>query len=179
MRTLVIHPKDESTDFLKIMYQEIKDKTVITGDVSKEKVLELISLHERIIICGHGTPNGLFSVGQFNAPYIVDLDAIEFLRMKQNSVLIWCNADEFVDRYGLSGFYSGMFISEVAEAYYCGLQNITQSMIDESNYCFCKAMSENLHLSHTEMYQNVKSIYSQLAQTNPVANYNCERLYLK
>ena len=42
----------------------------------------------------------------------------------------------FVNLYELKGFYTGMFISEVNEAYYCGLPGTTQDIIDESNYGF-------------------------------------------
>ena len=35
MSTLIIHPKDHSTQFLDIVYRDISDATVITGGISK------------------------------------------------------------------------------------------------------------------------------------------------
>jgi hypothetical protein len=39
-------------------------------------------------------------------------------------VFIWCNADQFMKRHQLRGFYSGMFISEVQEALMYGIATI-------------------------------------------------------
>jgi hypothetical protein len=65
MSVLIIHPQDESTAFLKIIYATILNKTVITGGVTKSELRELIRNHDRIFMLGDGTPNGLLSVGQF------------------------------------------------------------------------------------------------------------------
>ena len=65
MRTLVIHPKDKTTDFLKPIYAN-RDWTVITGGCTKEEVNKAISEHDHIIMMGHGTPQGLLAMGQFN-----------------------------------------------------------------------------------------------------------------
>ena len=66
MKTLVIHPKDKTTDFLKRIYQNIPNKTVITGGIDQESLNQLIEMHDRILFMGHGSPYGLFSVGQLN-----------------------------------------------------------------------------------------------------------------
>lgn len=65
MKTLVIHPKDKTTDFLKPIY-EGRDWTVITGGCTKDDVAKAIDEHDHIIMMGHGTPQGLLAVGQFN-----------------------------------------------------------------------------------------------------------------
>lgn len=46
MKSLIIHPDDDTTDFLKIVYQKIPNQTVITGGVFKEDLVELISSHD-------------------------------------------------------------------------------------------------------------------------------------
>lgn len=65
MRTLVIHPKDKTTDFLKPIYHG-RDFTVITGGCTKDDVAKAIDEHDHIIMMGHGTPQGLLAMGQFN-----------------------------------------------------------------------------------------------------------------
>lgn len=65
-KTLVIHPQDKSTDFLKVIYAGRDDYTIVTGGKTTEEVNELIKQHDHIIMMGHGTPQGLLSVGQFN-----------------------------------------------------------------------------------------------------------------
>ena len=62
MKTLVIHPQDDSTFFLDIVYRNIEDLTLITGGVSKSELREEIERHDRIMMMGHGSPGGLFSV---------------------------------------------------------------------------------------------------------------------
>ena len=145
MKTLIIHPKDKSTQFLDIVYETIPNKTIVTGGITKDEVRKLIEEHDRVMMCGHGAPHGLFSVGQFDdckGGFIIDQSMVEVLSKKDNSIFIWCNADRFVDHFKLRGFYSGMFISEVGEAYYCGLPGTKQDVVDESNYGFCELLSE-------------------------------------
>ena len=76
MSTLVIHPEDSSTWFLNRVYEDIEDLTLVTGNVSKDEVKSMIRDHDRIMMMGHGSPRGLFSVGQFpsvnNNCYIID-----------------------------------------------------------------------------------------------------------
>jgi hypothetical protein len=50
MSTLIIHPEDPTTDFLKPIYAPIKNKTIITSGVSKSKLRELIKSHHRVIM---------------------------------------------------------------------------------------------------------------------------------
>lgn len=179
MKNLIIHPKDSSTDFLTTIYESLPNKTVITGGKSKQEVIDLINSHDRVIMCGHGCDYGLFSVGQFkNCLLIIDQDVVEALSKKDNSIFIWCNADQFVKKHNLKGFYSGMFISEVPEAVYCGLSNINDDMIDESNYGFCKIVSDNIDKPEIKMYDAVINNYEKIAKNNQVARYNLERLYL-
>lgn len=65
MKTLVIHPKDKTTDFLKPIYYG-RGFTVITGGMTKADVAKEIDAHDHIIMMGHGTPQGLLSMNQFN-----------------------------------------------------------------------------------------------------------------
>lgn len=180
MSTLVIHPHDESTHFLKPIYENIPDKTVITGGLSKVELNELIDSHDRVMMMGHGSPWGLFSVGKFTdaAPYIIDNTTVYLLLQKQNSVFIWCNADQFVNRHQLKGLYSGMFISEVGEAMYCGLPNTPQSVVDESNDSFASMLGNVINKPIRDAYNEIKTKYSLLAESNAVALYNSNRLYL-
>lgn len=179
-KVLIIHPKDSSTHFLDIVYNPIPDKTVITGGVSKNEIVELIKSHDQVMMMGHGTPMGLMSVGQFKTDngYIVDRGMVEILSEKDNSVFIWCNADQFVVRYGLKGFYTGMFISEVGEAYYCGLPGTKQPVVDESNLGFCNILAKYINQDKKVIFENVTSEYGEIAINNPVALYNYNRLYL-
>jgi hypothetical protein len=180
MKTLIIHPQDSSTDFLKVTYRNIKDKTVVTGDVTQRELKGLMKIHDRIMMMGHGSPNGLFSVGKFGNTkgYIIDESMIDILSQRDNSVYIWCNADMFVDRFKLRGFYSGMFVSEVLEARYCGLsRKVDQGVVDESNFEFVALMDE--YRASDDMPEKVIQAYRKFAQSNEVAGYNSQRLYVR
>ena len=180
MKTLIIHPHDESTQFLDIVYNPIPNKTIITGGVSQEELIKLIEEHDRVMMCGHGSPYGLFSVGNFpnTKGYVIGSDMVDALSKKDNSIFIWCNADQFVNHHKLKGFYSGMFISEVGEAYYCGLPGTEQDSVDESNYGFVNMLSECINEPQEVMYDTIKTNYGKIAEKNPVALYNHNRLYL-
>jgi len=136
MNTLVIHPADKSTDFLKPIYQNSLDTTVLTGG-TKVEVNKAIESHDRIMMMGHGSPYGLFTVGKFKSEngYVIDGTTVKLLKDKE-CIFIWCNADAFTNKHGLDGLYSGMFISEVSEAYYCGLPYTSQEEVDQSNHGF-------------------------------------------
>lgn len=180
MNTLIIHPKDKSTSFLDIVYTPIPNKTVITGGISKDDLKSEMKNYDRIMMMGHGTPFGLFSIGQFKDSYgyIIDMSFVEILKEKKDNVFIWCNADQFVNKYKLKGFYSGMFISEVGEANYCGLPGTKQRVVDESNFGFCHILSEYINENSEVIYNNVMTEYGIIAKDNPVAYYNHNRLYL-
>jgi hypothetical protein len=185
MKTLVIHPKDATTDFLIPIYMNLKsfpdfnDVTIIRGGVTKDELNELIKQHDRIMMMGHGSPSGLFSIGQFpnTHSYIIDMDTVSLLQDKE-CIFIWCNADKFVERFNLKGLYSGMFISEVSEANYCGLPGTPQDIVTESNDYFAKELGSVSEKSLDEMYQHIKYTYGMLAEGNAVAEYNHNRLYL-
>jgi len=179
MKTLVIHPDDRSTDFLKPIYADIKRKTVIVKDTSRDVLLALIRSHDTIIMLGHGSSSGLFNVsGIGKGVMVIGESMVEELRGKQ-LIAIWCNADKFIERHSLSALYSGMFISEVNEARYCGVQG-DQAMVDESNSTFAVLLgnmlsdtSMNLEKTHGMVLES----YEELGEVNAVAKYNSDRFY--
>jgi len=182
MTTLVIHPDDRSTDFLIPIYTNLKsfpdfDKTtIIRGEATKDEVRTLIEEHDRVIMLGHGSPSGLFSVGQFkDAGMIIDGSMVEALSKKKDNVYIWCNADQFVERFNLKGFYTGMFISEYSEADYCNI-SARAGEVERSNELFAQIVGRNINESIDTMWRRVKRVYQ--LEDNQVALYNNTRLYL-
>ena len=168
MKTLVIHPDDRSTDFLKQIYKG-KCWTIINDrDAcrSTSVITKLIRKHDRIIMMGHGHSNGLFYT--CINPYMV------YLLREKNCVFIWCNADKFVENYGLRGFYTGMFISEVDEAEYYKIK-ISQPEVSYSNYYFANLM--NSFIDSENVLNEVKSSYTD--DDNPVIKFNNNRLYYR
>ena len=179
MKTLIIHPQDSTTAFLTGIYKDLSNKTVITGGLTKKDLLKDIHDHDRVLMMGHGSPAGLFSVAQFDdTNYIIDASMIESLQKKNNNIFIWCYADHFVKRNNLKGFATGMFISEPSEALYMGYGYVGNEIIDKSNYTFSSIVAKYLNEPLDVLYENVIKEYGVLAKTNPIAKYNIERLYL-
>jgi hypothetical protein len=133
-------------------------------------------------MCGHGSPTGLFSVGQFKTRigsigYVINNETVPFLQNKE-CILIWCNADVYFHTYKLKGFSTSMFISEVGEAHYCGLPNTPQNVVDESNNTFALEMGSVINKPINEVFNGIKQSYGLLAESNPVAQYNWRRFHL-
>lgn len=183
MKTLVIHPADPTTDFLKPIYENnelLIPDTIVNGNmqhISKSRLKKLIKEHDRIIMMGHGTPYGL--LGYMN--YLIDDEFVYLLREKQ-CIYIWCNADRFVKKYGLHGFYTGMIISELEEARYCNVE-ATQQDVDEANSAFTFALKSKINSLFLEDINNIDEVILKKLKTsfpmtlNKVIQYNKQNLY--
>jgi len=179
MKKLIIHPRDRTTKFLSKAYENLDNVTVVTDGLSKDHVRGLVEEHDQVMMMGHGSPSGLFSVGQFYPTFngcIVDGSFADLLAKKDNSIFIWCNADMFTEQHNLQGFYTGMFVSDTTEAYLTGLGCVGKDEIDESNNAFAKIVGEATanDLPMTFVFNE----YGKLAERNAVAQYNHERLYV-
>ncbi len=167
MKTLVIHPDDPTTDFLSEIY-EGKGWTVVTNpNLLPGDFYEAILAHERVIMLGHGTPQGL--LGQRG--YIVDKSLAPILRQK-SVVAVWCHADLFIKRHRLKAFYSGMFISEVGEARFEGIRDIDEEIVEASNYLFSTTLGK--YIDSDNVLKNVKNVYNG---DDSVTKFNRNRLY--
>lgn len=174
MKTLVIHPKDSTTDFLSPIY-EGRGWTVISEDVSRKSLEKSIKEHDRIVMLGHGDKDGMFGHGK----YVINSSTMWHLKGK-NIVAIWCNADEFVKRHNLKGFYTGMIISEYDEAKMFSLYNATHIEIYESNTLFAKTIAK--YIDNTEIAKNVLNEYVDTLDeyensSNVIINFNKSRIF--
>lgn len=173
MKTLVLHLEDETTDFLKPIYAGIKDVTILTvPQKSPFALARLIEAHDRLIFLGHGLPSGLIGyIGAFSSQVVISA-----IRAKKDNVIyIWCNADQYVSRYKLSGFSTGMFISEFGEALYCKLANFDRDEIEFSNNEFSRIVAKYIDLPTKELREKVYEEYN--ISDSLVADYNRKRLY--
>jgi hypothetical protein len=178
MKTLIIHPEDESTAFVKDVYKDIAYDTLIEKDLTKGQIIDQIVLHDKIIMIGHGGPEGMFSVGKFPVTwgYVIDESFVPYFKQKKECLYLWCNADKFVQKHKLKGFYSGMFISELNETYFCGVE-ANQKQMDEANEFFCETFQKYLTKDMQEAYNHVKGVYKNKAKDNPIIDYNSKKLY--
>jgi hypothetical protein len=174
VKTLVIHPIDATTDFLSVIY-EGKDWTILRRSIYKKlELVEALNSHDRIIMLGHGLPQGLLSItnrDSMSYQMVIDSKLVYILREKE-CICIWCNADQFVRKYALRGFHTGMIISEDEEA---NLFSITynNSDIKESNELFAKTIKS--YIDSENVLEEVKSEY--VSETNNIIKFNMNNLY--
>ncbi len=180
MKTLIIHPKDYTTDFLEPIYYGLNDKTVLREDFSMDHLSALIENHDRVLMMGHGSPNGLFSMGLTtdHSTFVIDNRLVEILAKKSNNVFIWCHADVFVRSNNLKGFSTGMFISEPLEALLYKVQVDSKKQIEVSNTSFAAIVSKSILVPQEEMHLKVQQQYRAQNIENPVAVFNASRLFL-
>ena len=165
-KTLVIHPTDPTTDFLKPIY-EGRGFTEVTTDFQSDQLKERIQNHDRVIMLGHGYHHGLL---HYIKP-VIDESFVSLLKQKE-LVGIWCFAKSFFDAHGLTGFHTDMFISETAEAQVMGVA-ASEAEIEASNVLFAQAVRKNLF--HANCLERVSELYGKI--TTPVARYNGLRLH--
>lgn len=164
-RTLIIHPKDHTTDFLSVIYED-KDWTVINTNVSDQILKDQIESHDRIIMLGHGSHNGLIGFDR----YIIDSGWAYILREKQ-CVYIWCNADKFIEECDLKGLYTGIIISEYEEAVMYGIPT-NSHWINESNTDLALAIKHSI--DNENPLQSIKTLYEG---NSAVVEFNRNNFY--
>lgn len=168
-QTLVLHPDDPTTDFLYKIYEGKGYDVVNDSFVGTDTVAELIQNHQRIIALGHGTPSGLLG----GVGFIIDDTHVDIHKNK-DVVAVWCHANQYMEKHGINGLFSGMFISEEIEADFYGI-NASYEQIQQSNMRFANSLSK--YLDDEDVLEKVKTEYNK--KGDPVVEYNIARLFNK
>lgn len=140
MKTLVIHPLDSSTEFLSEIYDDMDWTIIKDNKISKSNLKKTIKVHDRIIMMGHGSENGLFG----DKKMMIDSSFVYLLKEK-NIICIWCNADSFAKKYNLKGIFTGMIISDYEEALLFCFYDFTSKQIEESNSLFSGSIKKTIN----------------------------------
>lgn len=190
--TLVIHPKDETTDCLSVIYEGRGWDVIRDYNTPRKEVERQIRRHSRIIMLGHGTPEGLLAGGNLRGildrrthftrfhHYIVDSSLVDALQGK-DTFSIWCNSDLFFKKYGLKGLHTGMIISEVGEE--CVLPGaledeewtppLNEEQMAKNMELFCGAFAKYIDLTPEECRKRVLEEY---VGEDEVTLFNRERI---
>ena len=188
-RTLVIHPKDSSTDFLSKIYQNKGWNVCTFWPDNRDSFKEYIKLYDRIIMLGHGTPDGLLNINDFytiekqeilsenvNSFLVIDWSFADILQQKE-TVTIWCNSDQFAKRYKLPGLHTGMIISEVHEAKFsigCAPLNAAETL-DNMNL-FAEVVGR--HIDNENLIEMQKLIREQYNGDDAVSDFNRKNIII-
>ena len=170
MKTLVIHPEDITTKFLSIVYEDT-NWNIIDYNVSKRELKENIKSHDRIIMLGHGSEQGLFGYKRL----VIHSNLVYLLRDKI-CYCVWCNADVFFNKYGLHGFCTGMIVSEIDEAEQFINYPYKEDDINKSNELF--SINLKYYISNNKYTLN-SFINSYNSICNEIIKYNRQNLYEK
>lgn len=180
--TLVIHPKDVTTDCLEVIYKDRDWDVVRDFEIATPELRKLVKEHDRIVMLGHGTPYGLLAGGYLLGKkkgftrfhhFIVDGSFASLLRNKE-TFSIWCNSDKFFERYNIPGLHTGMIISEVGEEEYClGRVWLTEEEMAKNMELFCGTFAKYIDLSPNEMK---KKVLEEYVGDDPVTRYNRENI---
>ena len=177
---LVIHPEDESTEFLSVIYKNIPNLTVVRNcNISKKRLRDYIRRNEVVIMLGHGNSHGLFSnsFGEKFSRLLINSRLVDELRKKEYLIGIWCHAKDFFKKYKLKGFVSGMFISDMNECYYYSY-NVEEQVLNESNNKISQIIGDSILNSNVEetIYIYVcKRILNELSD-NVISQFNLYEL---
>lgn len=194
--TLVIHPKDKTTDCLSVIYEGRGWDVIRDYNTSRREVERQIRRHSRIIMLGHGTPYGLLAGGNIKGildrkthfsrfhHYIVDDTLADALQGK-DTFSIWCNSDKFFKVHGLKGLHTGMIISEVGEevvlpGILSGLAEddtwtppLNEEQMAKNMELFCGAFAKYIDLTPEECR---KKVLEEYVGDDEVTLFNRERI---
>jgi hypothetical protein len=166
MKTLVIHPEDYTTRFLKVIYEDHPEWTVIDQRIPSSELKKKIKEHDRIVMLGHGTAYGLLGWGgmAITSEYV-------YLLKEKTLFAVWCNCDGFFERYGLKGFYTGMIISEMYEAEMMGVKT-DEEELETQNWLFAESLKKAI--DSDDILETAHSIFDG---KSALYEFNKSRMY--
>lgn len=171
---LVVHIKstNDTEDFEKVYYD--LNATILINPSKSILKHAIIEEKETIIFIGHGTEYGLLNQ-QLNG-YIIDSSLVQILRDK-TIIGIWCYARNFADKYGLKGFFTSNFISNIEEFAYNNFNHFEscENIIQKENILFSERVN-NLIKTKTPLNEWVEYLQTNCSDYDFV-KYNHEALY--
>ena len=177
----VVHPNDRTTAVLKGLYEGqnvcLLDERMTNAEIRHG--LHRADPFEPLMLLGHGSDRGLFSRiddTQENFDRIlVGKHHLYYLRRQHRIIGIWCHADLFARQYHLCGLFTGMFISEMAEAEEYGvLTNPEELQIELQKFVLRLRTLLNVGVAYHEIPQRLQAlddVHSALTK------FNYERIY--
>lgn len=127
---------DQDTQLLQLIWEGLNPDRIIeiTHDTEDyEDIIDeaLMSENDTLIMCGHGTTQGLLHPNLDSGQYIIHENNVHLIHA-QNVIGSWCYAADFAETQHLHGFFTGMFISNESEAEQHGI-TFAQSDYDDVN----------------------------------------------
>ena len=111
---------DQDTQLLQTIWEGLNPDRVIeitrnTEDYEDIVDAALVEESDTLIMCGHGTTQGLLHPNLDSGQYIIHENNAHLIHAN-NVIASWCYAADFAETHNLHGFFTGMFISNESEA---------------------------------------------------------------
>ena len=176
-KVLVIHPEDSSTDMLQAVYFDKGYDVIRDPSISNDELVEQIRSHDKIIMLGHGTPDGLlaFDRENYGIRYLINDSHAELLRSKE-TYSMWCYSDMYFRRNGMKGFHSGMIISERSEACAYGIRGYTDEDVAMTMMPLMFAMHDTLEMEDLEEMRRI--ILERYVADDPITAFNRKNILI-
>ena len=130
--------------------------------------------HDTLIMCGHGTPQGLLNPGFKDGMYLVDRNTVN--KIHCNRVIgIWCHAKDYAETYGVKGFWSSMFISNSGEARSNQITTVSDKSITDQEILFCIRLNALIR-NYVPMKTWIDTLKEDADYSNPVVKFNYDGL---
>ena len=173
---IVIHIDNGSHDaaILSRIYEGLDGITLSYNQPKKDIRRLLYSTgKEPVMLLGHGTPRGLLNIKQDG--FSVGPDCAHWLRGR-DVIGIFCFAAEYADRYGLRGFFTSMYISNMTEAIMEQEdQGATDEIIAYQDGLFCDRVRKLL-VDKTPLSEWPEILQSQADWSLPFVRFNYEAM---
>ena len=158
---LVVHPNDETTRFLSILYSDRENCWCLDGKESRKELNHIFykNTRENLLLLGHGNETGLFrKEDDGNYRLYIGKPMIYCLRRLIHPIVgVWCHSRLFAERYGLHGLFTDMIISELGEAIEYGVPT-TEVELEKENRLFALTLAGllNAGLPYSEIPARMK-----------------------
>lgn len=161
---------DPDTKVLKNLWKGFKPKVIHAFKATSEDINDALQNEKDILIlCGHGSPSGLFG----DKGYAVGFHNVDLIRAKY-VIGMWCHAKEFAKSAHLEGFFTAMYISNRSEALFNLKEKVTVSSaeITASETEFCLHINNMIRNSLDTIKQWPEEILKIMPPKNQVEEFN-------
>lgn len=126
--------RDRDTQLLQLIWEGLNPDRIIEINYDTEGYEDIVddaiaSENDILIMCGHGTTQGLLHPNLNSGQYIIHGNNVHLIHAR-NVIGSWCYAADFAETHHLHGFFTGMFISNESEADQHGI-SFAQSDYDD------------------------------------------------
>lgn len=160
------------TEEFRPMFEGLEVNLLVNPSRGQIRQMLRSNFERPLLIFGHGTERGLLTK-DLNG-YLIDSNMVDMLQKRTSIIGCWCYAGNFADRYGLHGFFTSMFISNINEATELGFTTDAETITREN--LFFSNQVRRLLVNGTPLSQWVDILQRECHSDIPFVAYNYEAM---